>query len=457
MPRIPFALQTAADASPPLTRERLVNLMVEKAPEQARSPFVVRSTPGLKPFVSILEGPIYAATYLGGQAFILSGDQFVRLNEDATFDVLGTITDGELVGATIAASLRQVVICCPPNAYIWDGSVFGPITDPDFPGARSVDYLAGYFVYAGMDNQGRFFWSALFDGYVYDALDFATAESSPDALLTAMAVNGDLWLFGGRTVEIWSAAESPAFVRQAGGVIPRGCIADRSPSLVDRGACWLGHDLMVYYASGTEPKRISTHAVEQAISGYTNPRSAIGFTVTYDGHECYCLTFDQDGATWVYDFATQVWHERSSAPAAGRWRVQCGIRFGNRQIVGDAFTGDFWELDKATATEAGATVQRQLITPPLFADTRRAFMSKLELEMEMGAGPGSFTMEYSDDGGHTFGHARAGSMGASGAYRQRCIWRRLGSFRDRAFRFTWPTGPRLSLFALDADVQQGDA
>ena len=52
------------------------------------------------------------------------------------------------------------------------------------------------------------------------------------------------------------------------------------------------------------------------------------------------------------------------------------------------------------ATDAGVTVIRQAVLPPLWAKTRRAFCSRIEIEMEVGgtsvAGP--VTLDWSDDG-----------------------------------------------------------
>jgi hypothetical protein len=67
------------------------------------------------------------------------------------------------------------------SSYIYNVStlVFGQITDVDFPGAGSVGYLDGYFVFNEPDSQ-KFWVTSLLDGTSIDPLDFASAEGYPD-------------------------------------------------------------------------------------------------------------------------------------------------------------------------------------------------------------------------------------------------------------------------------------
>ena len=46
----------------------------------------------------------------------------------------------------------------------------------------------------------------------------------------------------------------------------------------------------------------------------------------------------------------------------------------------------------------------------------------------------SVTLEYSDDGGHTWSNVRERSLGEQGEYRKRVRFNRLGAFRARIWR-----------------------
>ena len=99
------------------------------------------------------------------------------------------------------------------------------------------------------------------------------------------------------------------------------------------------------------------------------------------------------------------------------------------------------------------TKPEQVTLPPLYADTRRAFCVRAEVEME--APPSTdVVLRWSDDGGRTFaGGPRTMSGQIASAQRRRLVTTRLGSFRERVFRIE--THGRVSLYAMDADIAGG--
>ena len=108
------------------------------------------------------------------------------------------------------------------------------------------------------------------------------------------------------------------------------------------------------------------------------------------------------------------------------------------------------------ATDAGVTVIRQAVLPPLWAKTRRAFCSRIEIEMEVG-GPsvaGPVSLDWSDDGSRTWKPARTLATGIIGDTRKRVFTTRLGSFRQRTFRLT--THGLTRFYAADADIAPGE-
>lgn len=67
------------------------------------------------------------------------------------------------------------------------------------------------------------------------------------------------------------------------------------------------------------------------------------------------------------------------------------------------------------------------------------------------------TLDWSDDGGHTFGTAHTALFGAALAYATRVIWRRLGKSRDRVFRVTITAGVKIALVNAYLDVEAGSS
>ena len=82
-------------------------------------------------------------------------------------------------------------------------------------------------------------------------------------------------------------------------------------------------------------------------------------------------------------------------------------------------------------------------------------MTALQVVFEQGTGlitgQGSdpqVMMQYSDDGGKTWSHEKWRSIGSIGRYKHRSIWRRLGQFRSRIFR--WVIADPVKVVVLSA-------
>ena len=459
---LPFATQSYPLENPSVSKETLINLYLEPQPETARSKFVVRNTPGLFPFASMNDNnPVCAMGVQATEVFAISGNALYRISGDGTSLLVGVWPGGgDPYRSSIACSDTQVVVCTPPNIYYLNAAtlVFNPIIPEEPFAAASVTYLDGRFIFSEVGT-GRFHWSELNDASDVRAMSFATQERAPDYLLGVHAFGGDLWLFGQRTIEIWASvgsADAP-FQRQSGAVIEIGTLANRTVAAADNSLCWVGDDLIVYRSNGSQPARISTAAIEQELNDYNGKDSTIGYALSHAGHVQYAITFPQAGRTWVYDFWTKLWHLRATHANDQAWRGQSSVRFGDFQLVGDALSGRIWRVDHRIYAEAGLVMPRTAILPPIEAETRRAFMASLELEMEVGVkDPIAVTMSYSDNGGRDWSPPQIRSTGGVNAFNTRLRWHRLGSFRQRMIRFEITGNGPVALLGAYADITAGE-
>src|SRR6185295_9946008 len=89
----------------------------------------------------------------------------------------------------------------------------GPINQigGDYPGAYSVAYLDGYFVFVQSGDSGRWFISGLFDPLSYDALDFAYADAAPNVARLVIAHRGEIWLLGEALLKSGATAATRTF------------------------------------------------------------------------------------------------------------------------------------------------------------------------------------------------------------------------------------------------------
>lgn len=330
------------------------------------------------------------------------------------------------------------------------------MTDTDFPGASSIAFGDGYILFTVPDS-GQWGILGLYDVTTYDALDFTTAETSPDKNKRVIVDHGEAFIFGDRTIEPYSnqgVADFP-FVRVPGGRIERGCAAAAAVAKMDNSVYFVGDDRIVYRLDGYKPARVSTAAVEEALRKATTAEvtAAEAWTYALGGHHVYVLSFGTQ--TWCLDGETGFWHQRKSGTtgAAARWRCQWGVMAHGKMLVGDSDGGNLGELDLDTHTEFSTARRVVARTPTIDAEGGRVVMHTIELDMEMGVGLASgqgsaplVMMRTSDDGGKTWSPERTASIGALGNNTVRARWNRCGSFLTRIVEFAISDPVKVTLF-----------
>ena len=141
-----------------------------------------------------------------------------------------------------------------------------------------------------------------------------------------------------------------------------------------------------------------------------------------------------------------MWHERSTSTSAQtpnyieRHISNCYAYLNNQHYVGDWNTGNIYLLSSSVFTDNGQPIIsiRQTQHQSDKKNLNNIFIHKLQIDAELGVGgTGSYaTLAWSDDGGHTWSNDYLASLGNTGQYKTRLIWRRLGYSRDRVYRLT---------------------
>jgi len=460
---------------------RMVNLFPELVPEGGKEPAFLSRCPGLRRIATIGSGPIRGLWQTKGIMYVVSGNTFYRVETYGRTRyrgvIIGTVTGSGPV--SMSDNGTQIFIACNPDGFIYNTvtEVFAQITDPDFPGAVTVGYLDGYFVF-NEPNSPRVWVTALLDGLSVDPLDFASAEGDPDGLVSLIIDHREAWLFGTNSIEVWYDAGLPDFPLQRiqGAFNEIGCAAPYSVAKLDNGVFWLGSDArgrgIVYRANGYTGQRISTHAVEWQIQQYGNLSDAIGYTYQQDGHAFYVLIFPTAQTTWVYDVATQAWHERAgwSNGEFVRHRSNCQVVYNDEVIVGDFENGNLYAYDLDDYTDNG-DVQKWLRSWRALGtgqnNLKRSTQHTLQIDCEAGVGTNTgqgsnpqMMLRWSDDGGHTWSNERWVSMGKIGEYFTRAIFRRLGmtlKLRDRVYEVSGTDPVKVAIMGAELYVTPTNA
>ena len=305
---------------------------------------------------------------------------------------------------------------------------------------------------------------------------WATAESSSDNIQTIASIHGELWLVGTQTTEVWASVSNTTgfpFQRLNGGIINNGTVARNSVNTNGSNIFWLGSSAQghgqVWMSDGYQPTKISTPAIDYMIEAIDSViEDAIGWCYTQEGHNFYILSFPTANRTFCFDLASQEWHER------GYWndplgqfdchRAYTSAFCFDKVYVGDRELGKIYELSLDTYTDDGAIVRRVRTGSHIHEDRKRVSFKSFELDVERGQGLDGQTSDYgtgkdpqvmlqwSDDGGMTWGNEYWKSLGKIGEYKKRIIWHRLGMSRDRMFRVTTSDPTKIILVDARADM-----
>lgn len=441
---IPFATQAYALREVQFAAQRCVNLFPEQGPPGAKTPIALLGTPGLTTYAVVNKGPIRGLILMQGVVFVVSGSELFKLEFNGDTTSLGVIPGRSLV--KMATNGEQVLILAgtsPSDGFIATLEDLSPITDEDFLGATDVDFIDGYFVLSRPESN-EFYISGLYDGFSYDPLDFARAEGAPDNIVGLQVDHREIWLFCEGTIEVWynsGNADFP-FERASGTFIERGLSARDSIAQVDNTLFWVGDDRIVYRANGYSPIRVSTHAIEGRINESIGTGDLVAFGYSQEGHAQYVLKKPGEW-TFVYDSATQLWHERCSC-AREDYKVSTYVAAFDRLLVGDDQNGSIYYLDaERPGTEDEGTVVSRMAAPPLFANEEEAILNSLVVDFERGVGrtigQGSdpvVMLRYSDDAGLTWSSEKWRSLGKKGEYKKRARWNRMGRFRQRVLELS---------------------
>ena len=400
---------------------------------------------------------------------------------DTIITALGTGTGG--VGTYILSGGSLTV--SSETMYAEQFSIM-PTTDGAFEGGTVVDVNDNYFIYSRPNSQ-QFAVSDILSP-ITRALSFGSKFTSPDNLLSLIANNGQLYLLGEKSSEVWNDQGTFPFAYQRipGSSTQQGIAATYSVARVGNSFAYVSQNIrglnQVVLMNGYTPQRISTHAVEQTlVDQYT--ADAVAYTYQLEGHEVYVVSFPTIDITWAYDFTTGMWHKWlwvDSQNIYHRHRSNCAAVFQGVVVVGDWQNGNLYQLDSNNYTDNGEEIRRLRRAPHLVSDLQRQYFDELQIQFQPGVGIGGFSrdrntylgspyvigasetltigyqdifvlgdagqiqpndtlynpramLRWSNDGGSTWSKEYWQNIGQQGKYTNRSIWRRLGWSRDKIF------------------------
>lgn len=491
MARIPLIGGTYQARSIIANAQRAINYYPEINPKDAPVPVTHYQRPGL---IRKAEGPagtvraLYRASNGNGYCVIGQGVYSISaawaLTQIGTLDTILTtpvsmIDNGTTMLIADGSTLGYQVVLAT--------NAFSTIADSTFTGAVRADYIDTFLVWNTPNTQ--FFGSTLSastsaGAITFDPTYFASKVGYPDNLQTLIVNKNELLLFGALKSEIWFDAGNTnfPFAKLPGAYIEHGIAAPYSVASADISVFWLAQDLqgigMVLRQRGYETKTISTPPIARAIQRMAAAGTiadAIGFTFQVENHIFYVLTFPTGNETWVWDEASDLWHQWAWTDANGalnRHRANCFAFINGTLTCGDWENGRLYALDTETYTDDGGPISFVRGFPHISSATGprgtpidtggsrmqfKSFIADIECGLapkDALGNPAEITLRWSLDRGRTYGQGVLMPAGSPGEYLTWPTWRQAGISRDMVFEISHSiAGPAaLNGAWVDADL-----
>jgi hypothetical protein len=452
------------------SNQRLLNGYPEALGQAAKSPLPIYGVPGTSRFdngATGLNGPCRGMIYVYGVGLYVIGGTAAALFDDQgnATPVTGTVAGSSMV--IMAANQRpnpQIGIVADGVYSVLDTAT-NTVTQPNLstlPAPNSVTFLDGYLVVSIPD--GRIFHTNLNDALTVNALAYATASSRADGLRRIITHRGALIALGEASLEIWEdVGTTPFAFAPIRADVDIGCIAEQTVATVADALLWVDQNGMVRQLTASEPVRISTHALERAISNLTwDERRGLRAVYThFNGHDFYAVTSPY--WTWEYDMATGLWHERASG-GLSNWFAQGFEFFDGLVVIGSSQDASLHVLDDASQTESGNPYLFLAQSAPLHDFPKGLIVDQLDVDIIPGVGitgpnPDAenpqLMLDWSDDGGSSWTGGRTASLGRVGERFAVASFYQLGSTlrAGRTFRLSSSSPVMRGILNADARVR----
>ena len=298
------------------------------------------------------------ARTVAGIPYFVIGEKLYSLDRTIVDDAASySLTEiGDIAGSgrvSLADNGVQLCILSPGGSgYIYDTgtTTLTEITDVDFRASGDPQYvveLDGYFVFTTDEN--KFIVSAINDGLSYNALDFGSGEKVKGNLVSILAYQGQIYLFGEYSFATYNNQPSGAdfpFV-WSGLTVDKGL--DSPFSIIESSGTFMfvggaeGESPAIWMYQENNVAKVSTTAIDSILQ---REDVAESFAWSYAQSGAYFTGFTFQSTSLVYDSVTQRWHERKSeytdvvgVKQFSRYRHNALIEAYGLILCGDALDG----------------------------------------------------------------------------------------------------------------------
>jgi len=418
-----------------------------------------------------------------GLPYFLNGTELIRV--DKTIDVNGNAVFTNVILGTIPGSQRvsmadngkQLMILVPGvDGYIVDessGTPFQIISDVDFKANGNpeiVEFIDSFFV-CSTDSK-KYIKSAANDGLDWNALDFGSAETDPDAIVSLHVHKNKLYVAGSETIEEVQNLGLGGFPFQRTGLyLNKGVKAPFSMIETGQSFMFIGGGVnespAIWGLSGGGVQKVSTTAIDAILQRLTEAEVAQAFAYSYSQQGAFFVGFSLPNETLEYNVITGKWNERKSDVVTlegknitVRWRVNAITAAYGEILCGDSQDGRIGIIDFDTYSEYEREIIRTFAVQPLANNGAPISITQAELTVESGVGnlaikDPQIRLSTSNDG-KSYNNELSRSLGKIGEHSKRIIWNKLGRFpRFAVLKFVMSDKLKAIAIKLELNIKGG--
>ena len=293
--QLPIANGFYVSDSLPISAQECTNFYPNIVQTSALNQETLLGTPGLSE-VATTATPLdtqlnRGAHAMNGIPYFVNGTNLYKLTESSgTYSAtnLGTIAGTNRV--SMADNGTQLLVLVPSgNGYIYNHSTdaFAQITDSDFTAngnPQQVVFIDGYFCLT--TDTKKFIVSSLNDGLNYNALDFGTAESDPDDIVSPVVFKNQLYIAGSQTIEAFQNIGGADFPFQRTGLfLSKGIAAPFSVKQIGDTFIFVGsgenESPAIWSLAGNQLTKVSTTAIDNLLDELTQTQVQAIYSWSY--------------------------------------------------------------------------------------------------------------------------------------------------------------------------------
>lgn len=429
----------------------------------------LKTAEGLELFTTINESLLGAdrgAINWNGSLYRVIGQYFLEIDALGGYNIIATVPTGGNVRFDF--SFDYLGLACSDNLYLYDGTTFAQVTDPDLLEVHDMLWVDGYF----MTTDGEFIVvTDIDDPFAVNPLKYGALQNDPSPIQCLLKVKDEPYAISRYTISPLSNVGGTGFPFEIvrGGVIQKGAAGNRCACVYLDTIAFMGsgrnEQVSVYVVSAGASQKIGTSEIDRVLKGYSSDELASVLMETRAHDDMNHLYIHLPDQTLVYDYMTSqklgspVWFVlSSSADTEGLYRARNFVFVYDKWICGDLLDArKIGFLTQDNCSQYGEEIGFQFDTPIVYGDGKNVLVHQMELAVLSGRefDPAlDFTdqyvrRQYSLDG-INWSDAKQKSLGRTGQFQKRVIWLSCGMLRNwRVERFKGLTKYAISFARLE--------